>query len=44
MLDSEVGDWTSLEGFASLLPNKVMLEEEVWRQVLRISRRSRSGE
>ena len=33
MLDSEVGDWTSLEGFASLLPNKVMLEEEVWRQV-----------
>lgn len=34
----------SLEGFASLLPNKEMLEEEVWRQVLGIRRRSKGGE
>lgn len=34
----------SLEGFASLLPNKEMLEEEVWRQVLGIRRSSKGGE
>lgn len=43
MVDSEVGDCASLEGFASLLPNKEILEEEVWRRVLGISR-SRGGE